>query len=216
MNNISGQRLLPLDKESENAPAVRLSVKHEAFCLEFAKTGNATKAYAKVYPDSSSDAARRNSSRLMTNDNIKARNAELKRAIRVECEALLMDFYKSTLLFDPASCLTIRGERKEIKDIDEDHRKLMGLETKVIDGSTRYLPTFPTTSDKHRSADSLAKIMAMNTDQLKVDDVRTESLTDLERATRIERLLAVARTRRDAALAAGSVGSVAGAAEPGA
>lgn len=49
-----------------------LSPKHRVFCEEYIKTWNATDAYLAAYPKSSRDAARRNGSRLMTNDDIRA------------------------------------------------------------------------------------------------------------------------------------------------
>lgn len=48
-----------------------LSPKHRNFCEEYLKTWNATEAYLAAYPKSSRDAARRNASRLMTNDDIR-------------------------------------------------------------------------------------------------------------------------------------------------
>lgn len=48
-----------------------LSPKHRRFCEEYLKTWNATDAYQAAYPKSSRDAARRNGSRLMTNDDIR-------------------------------------------------------------------------------------------------------------------------------------------------
>ncbi len=53
--------------------------KHEKFCRELIKHNyNKTKAYLEVYPESSKEAARKNTSRLMANDGIKNRIAQLQ------------------------------------------------------------------------------------------------------------------------------------------
>ena len=55
-----------------------LSVKHEKFCVEYAKSGNARQAYlAAGYQPKSDEAADANASRLLRNDRVKARLAEL-------------------------------------------------------------------------------------------------------------------------------------------
>lgn len=48
----------------------RLSIKHTAFVDEFLRTFNATMAYKRVYPKTSSHAARANASRLIAKDSI--------------------------------------------------------------------------------------------------------------------------------------------------
>ena len=53
-----------------------LNPKQEKFCLEFARSGNATQAYLKVYGGNELSAAAQ-SSRLIRKDNIRARLKEL-------------------------------------------------------------------------------------------------------------------------------------------
>lgn len=58
--------------------SLALSVKQERFCLEYAKTGNQRQAYLLAgYNVKSDEAADANASRLLRNDNVKARLAEL-------------------------------------------------------------------------------------------------------------------------------------------
>ena len=59
--------------------AVKLQAKHEAFVQAYVSNGmNATEAYKAVYPKFGSDAAARaNAARLIANDNISARVAEI-------------------------------------------------------------------------------------------------------------------------------------------
>lgn len=55
-----------------------LPVKQEKFCLEYAKSGNQRQAYFKAgYKCKSDEAADANASRLLRNDKVKARLAEL-------------------------------------------------------------------------------------------------------------------------------------------
>lgn len=55
-----------------------LNVKQEAFCLHYAKTGNATESYKKAGYNAKSDGAiYANANRLLKNDKVKARLAEL-------------------------------------------------------------------------------------------------------------------------------------------
>ena len=55
-----------------------LSVKQEKFCLEYAKSGNQRQAYLLAgYECKSDEAADANASRLLRNDKVKARLAEL-------------------------------------------------------------------------------------------------------------------------------------------
>ena len=55
-----------------------LSIKQEKFCLEYAKTGNQRQAYLLAgYECKSDEAADANASRLLRNDKVKARLAEL-------------------------------------------------------------------------------------------------------------------------------------------
>lgn len=60
-----------------------LSIKQEKFCLEYAKTGNQRQAYYKAgYNCKSDEAADANASRLLRNDKVQARLAELAEEIK--------------------------------------------------------------------------------------------------------------------------------------
>ena len=65
-------------KASTQPPGEALSPKHEAFVQAYITNGmNAMKAYQAAYPRSSEKAARSNATRLMENDGIQARIAEI-------------------------------------------------------------------------------------------------------------------------------------------
>lgn len=60
-----------------------LSVKQEKFCLEYAKSGNQRQAYIKAgYKCKSDEAVDANASRLLRNDKVKAKLAEIAEEIK--------------------------------------------------------------------------------------------------------------------------------------
>lgn len=66
--------------------------KHERFCLQLVKLHDETKAYKRAYPNSKSKAAcRANAARLMQNDTVSARLAELRGEVakQVVAEAVI-------------------------------------------------------------------------------------------------------------------------------
>ncbi len=56
---------------------VKLTIKQEAFCLEYAASGNATEAYKKAYGAKDDNAAAANAARLIRNDKVQIRLQEL-------------------------------------------------------------------------------------------------------------------------------------------
>ena len=64
---------------------VRLTVKQENFCLEYAKTGNATKAYKSAYsPNNSDSAAGSEAHKLLKNPKVKAKLKEIQETHNAE------------------------------------------------------------------------------------------------------------------------------------
>lgn len=61
-----------------------LNEKQERFCIEFAKTANAAESYRKAYGDMKESSLYSNSNRLLKNDRIQARLAELTAEMRSE------------------------------------------------------------------------------------------------------------------------------------
>jgi phage terminase small subunit len=67
---------------------VALSIMQEKFCLEYAKLGNARQAYINAgYKSKSEEAIDANASRLISNDKVKERLAELREETRTEAIA---------------------------------------------------------------------------------------------------------------------------------
>lgn len=62
-----------------------LNVKQEAFCLHYAQTGNATESYKKAgYNPKNDNSAGANARRLLQNDKIKTRLAELSKEMATD------------------------------------------------------------------------------------------------------------------------------------
>lgn len=61
---------------------VALNEKQERFCLEYAKTANAAESYMIAYPNAKKNSAYSNANRLLKNDVIQARLAELTEETR--------------------------------------------------------------------------------------------------------------------------------------
>ena len=80
---------------SEENTEKELSAEHQLFCEEYLICMSATKAYLKIYSDSSRIAARNNSSRLMANDSIsveiKRLRAERSKRLAVEADDVLQE-----------------------------------------------------------------------------------------------------------------------------
>lgn len=80
-----------------------LTARQEQFCLEFAKSGNATEAYLKVYGSKNDAIAAASSSKLLRNSKVRARLKELADEIKhekiadiTECQELLTAIARDT------------------------------------------------------------------------------------------------------------------------
>lgn len=86
---------------------VLLNVKQEAFCLHYAKTGNATESYKKAgYEAKTANAIYANANRLLKNDKVQARLAELSAEMATEKIANIKEIQERLTAI-------LRGEYKE-------------------------------------------------------------------------------------------------------
>lgn len=96
--------------------------RHEAFCHEYVKELNATKAYKAVYTTVNDDTARANSAKLLTNTNIVCRVKELTdaRNQRTDSDAdAFIEQLKYMSMFDPTEVLNWDGFMLNVKNFDE-------------------------------------------------------------------------------------------------
>lgn len=94
-----------------------LSVKQEMFCLEYAKSGNARQAYKSAgYKCKSDEAMDANASRLLRNDKVKARLAELAEEVKTsriadirEMQEVLTDIIRQQMEEEVIVCDPVDG-----------------------------------------------------------------------------------------------------------
>lgn len=97
-----------------------LSVKQEMFCLEYAKSGNARQAYKNAgYKCRSDESADANASRLLRNDKVKERLAELAEEIKnnsiadiQEMQEVLTSIIRQQAEEEVVVCDPVDGARK--------------------------------------------------------------------------------------------------------
>lgn len=102
-----------------------LTVKQEKFCQEYAKCGNATEAYINAGYSVNKEVAKANASRLLTNDNIKKRLAELAEETKTESIADIQEMQEVLTkiirreMYDEGAVVDGEREKKPaaIKDI---------------------------------------------------------------------------------------------------
>lgn len=63
---------------------MNLNQRQEKFCMEYAKTGNATQSYKKVYAVKDDNSAQAAASRLLANEKIQARLRELSAEVKAD------------------------------------------------------------------------------------------------------------------------------------
>lgn len=132
-----------------------LNVKQEAFCLHYARTGNATESYKKAgYAAKTENAIYANANRLLKNDKVQARLKELAEEIASD---------------------KIAG----IKEIQEYLTSVMRGQTKaeivVVEGcgdgysEARTMKKAPDEKERLKAAETLAKMQGGFDTKLKVD-----------------------------------------------
>lgn len=101
----------------------KLTVKQEAFCLHYAKTGNATESYKKAgYKITSDEVTGVNASRLLKNDKIQARLQELADEVHSSAIADITEIQETltAILRNQAKEQVVVIENFKPKTIDKD------------------------------------------------------------------------------------------------
>lgn len=121
-----------------------LSPKHEAFCMHYAKTGNATEAYKQAgYNPRNDNSAGANARRLLQNDKIKQRLSEISAEIASEKIASVREIQERLTAI-------LRGE------FTEDQTVIEGLGDGL--SQARNMPRAPLAKDIIRAAEVLARM----------------------------------------------------------
>lgn len=132
-----------------------LNVKQEAFCLHYARTGNATESYKKAgYKAKTENAICANATRLLRNDNVQARLKELA---------------------DELACEKIASVREIQEYLTSVIRGTSQAEEIVVEGSgngfsrARAVLKNPSEKERLKAAETLAKMQGGFDSRLKVD-----------------------------------------------
>jgi phage terminase small subunit len=147
--------------------------RHEVFCREYAVYSNASKAYAKAFPGTSENSCRANACRLIANDNIKKRVAEIQaeRLDRLEVthEKIVRELAKMAFV-DERDFYHADGTVKNIPDMDPDvvaaveSVKVRVMTTESEDGVTS---TVQVTELKHGNKREALKLLMSQRGMLK-------------------------------------------------
>ncbi len=147
----------------------KLKKEWDKFCHEYIIQGkNGTKAYMKVFPDSSYDSARMSAARLLAKDNIKERIDELaqdlEKSLGLSKQKVILEFMNLAFSrFDSFNkdWLTLKEFNdltpEELACIQEINKETFTLQ----DGSTKDTVKIKL-YDKQRALENLSKLMGYN------------------------------------------------------
>ncbi len=196
------------------AKPVSLTAPQEQFCREFIIDMNASSAYQRAYPKSSPTAARSNAVRLIANDVIQKRIAELQRerasrtevsADRVLLELARLAFYDARTMYRPD------GSMKEPSEWDDATAAAIASheveEEVTTEGEGKEAKTIRTTArtrkvkrfNKERTLELLCRHLGMLNDKLAVSTppgsgLDVTKLPDAIKRTLLDALRAAANT----------------------
>ncbi len=159
---LSGQAVLPGFQEILDCEAAALKKpEHERFCVKFVEHGgDSGRAWqSAIDPACVRLQAQKNAHKLLKNEEIRRRIAEISAVMRNRSINEVIAFQRKAMTFDPADYLNEKtGGRIPLHKLPEDKRRGIGLEARVVDGSIVYLPVFPS---PQKAAESLSKMMGV-------------------------------------------------------
>lgn len=163
-DNVPGQYVLPdMVEELGYVANSTLTSKHELFCWEFVRSGDAQASYAKAYSGCKQSTANTNGCRLSNTAPIKVRiaeiRAELSRRYNLDAQALIQILSES-ILHDKRDFLDREtGVPLELHQLDSQAARLVDLEI-VVDrhGTRRAIYKTPRLLD---TIGELAKIVGL-------------------------------------------------------
>ena len=148
-----------------------LNVKQEAFCLHYAKTGNATEAYKEAgYAAKSEGAIYANANRLLKNDKVKARLKELADEIasdKIASIKEIQEYLTSVMRREHKECVVVTvTEKKSFYAPDENGT----MRKNTIETETPQIVEIPARlSDANKAAETLAKMQGGFDNKLNVE-----------------------------------------------
>jgi len=150
---------------------VALNVKQEAFCLHYAKTGNATEAYKQAgYAVKTERAAYANANRLLKNDKVQARLKELAEEIasdKIASIREIQEYLTSVMRREHKECVVVTvTEKKSFYEPDANGT----MRKQTIEKETPKIVEIPARlSDANKAAETLAKMQGGFDNKLSVE-----------------------------------------------
>jgi phage terminase small subunit len=150
---------------------VALNVKQEAFCLHYAKTGNATEAYKEAgYAAKSEGAIYAAANRLLKNDKVKERLKELAEEIasdKIASIKEIQEYLTSVMRREHKECVVVTTSEKRTF-YEPDEKGVMRKQT--IEKETPQIVEIPARlSDANKAAETLAKMQGGFDNKLNVE-----------------------------------------------
>lgn len=137
-----------------------LNVKQEAFCLHYAKTGNATEAYKKAgYTAKTDGAIYANANRLLKNDKVQARLKELAEEIasdKIASIKEIQEYLTSVMRRELKECIVVTVTEEHSSYVPDGNGKMRKETTKTEVPEIVEIPA--KLSDANKAAETLAKM----------------------------------------------------------
>lgn len=148
-----------------------LTVKQEAFCLHYAKTGNATESYiAAGYKAKNNNIARVEASKLLTKPNIQKKLQEIAEKIKSDKIAdiqEIQEFLTSVMRREKQEnvVVTISKQESSYKPDEEGKMRKYTIKEEI----PMIVPVPAKLSDANKAAETLAKMQGAFDNKLKVE-----------------------------------------------
>ena len=140
--------------------ALSLNVKQEAFCLHYARTGNASEAYREAgYEAKTETAVYSNANRLLKNDKVKERLAELAQEIasdKIASIKEIQEYLTSVMRREHKECIVVTLSREEAKYEPDENGTMRKRTVKTEVPQIVEIPA--KLSDANKAAETLAKM----------------------------------------------------------
>lgn len=137
-----------------------LNVKQEAFCLHYAKTGNATEAYKKAgYKAKTENALCANATRLLRNDKVQERLKELAEELasdKIASIREIQEYLTSVMRRELKECIVVTTTEEKSMYVPDDDGKMRKQTTKKEIPQVVKIPA--KLSDANKAAETLAKM----------------------------------------------------------
>lgn len=150
---------------------VALNVKQEAFCLHYAKSGNATEAYKKAgYNAKTENAICANATRLLRNDKIQARLKELAEELasdKIASIREIQEYLTSVMRRELKECVVVTLSKETSKYVPDDDGKMRKQTVKEEYPEVVQIPAC--LKDANKAAETLAKMQGGFDSKLTVD-----------------------------------------------